>query len=177
MPHPEENPLELFGFISNCEHEWAALIDKYTYLHSVLDRDASNMTSAAGSNAFVCTRCSGSSHSFASQKALDQHCRRVHGIKSSIREFVDGSGICPVCETNFHTRLRVLAHLSDKRRTKCSSALQSGTFERLPSTEVTRLDQADAQARRAARKNGHTHALAIRSAVTKSDKRIDHVRM
>ncbi len=83
--------------------------------------------------------------------------------------------MCPVCKTNFHTRLRVLAHLSDKRRTSCSSALVAGAHPRLASEEVLRLNQI-AEAWRNARRDGHTHAIAVMSAVTEAGKRIGHVR-
>ena len=53
--------------------------------------------------------------------------------------------------------------------------IMNGSYERLSAAEVRRLDQLDAEARKFARRHGHTHALAIGSAVTKDGKRIGYV--
>ena len=72
--------------------------------------------------------------------------------------YVDGSGKCPDCQTNLHTCLRVIAHLSDPRRNlPCRNALAGGTFEPLPEEHVATLDAKDRIERRAARRAGRTH--------------------
>ena len=84
---------------------------------------------------------------------------------------------CPVCKTEFVARLRVQAHLSDPRRDRCRSAIiaDMDAFQRLNKEELSRLDELDREARKAARKEGHTHAIAVSSAFTAQGKRIGHV--
>ena len=57
---------------------------------------------------------------FKSLKALQSHQRVKHGIRSPMRFFASGSGVCPACHTNFRQRLRLLAHLCDSRRPICA---------------------------------------------------------
>jgi hypothetical protein len=92
--------------------------------------------------------------------------------------------ICQVCKTNFNTRLRLLAHLSDSRHGKCRSAIlatdnptlgNGSLYVKLSESEVARLDDIDRQARMLARQQGHTHVLAVSSAHTAEGTRCGHV--
>merc|ERR1712060_993012 len=56
----------------------------------------------------------------ASEKAYLQHCRIVHKETVPIKNYIDDSGVCPECLTNFQERFRVVHHLTDKRRPKCA---------------------------------------------------------
>jgi len=98
---------------------------------------------------------------FATARALASHRRIKHGVRTVFRQHIDGSGKCPGCRVNFHTRLKVLEHLGDVRRhQKCRDATQS--LPALPEEEVARLDGLDRTARNDARRAGHTHPLAKR---------------
>ena len=79
-----------------------------------------------------------------------------------IREYVESS-VCPVCLTDFVSCLRVLAHLAKHTcacRVQVDSRIQSGLLTRVPATKLVELDAADNEARKAARRLGHSHALA-----------------
>ena len=105
------------------------------------------------------------------KKALLAHKRKVHGVRCIAREYVDGTGTCPACHTNLHSRLRVIAHLSDPRRNlQCREAIQNGTVQRLPDSLITELDAADRVFRRDAQRAGLSKPVAIGTA-TKSDGR------
>ena len=52
-----------------------------------------------------------------------------------------------------------MSHLSDPRRTKCSSQLSA--VARLSDARVAELDALDREAKRLAARNGHTHVLAV----------------
>ena len=66
-----------------------------------------------------------------------------------------------VCGTRFGSRLRLLSHLCDSRRTKCWDRirLNPALFPPLP-PGVEALEEADKEQRRTAQRLGHSHALA-----------------
>ena len=141
MPDPATEPEKLVEFVAGSPDEWNDLVNRFSYLHSQLDivaRDSAD--DAHGAFGHACTLCPVPQPSFPTVKALEQHARVVHGARLEARWYVDGSGRCPVCETTFNARLRVLAHLSDKRRPKCREALLGGDFPRLPQNTVNHLD-------------------------------------
>ena len=77
---------------------------------STMTRDSSNMTR----DVHACNEL-GCFATFATEKALLQHKRIRHGYKDKVTRYIDGSGTFPMCKTNFRTRLRVLAHVTDNR--------------------------------------------------------------
>ena len=68
--------------------------------------------------------------------------------------------VCGACGTNFRTRLRLLDHLSDSRRTHCRDVCDSGTVTKLSNERVEELDELDRVARTSARQSGHSHEIA-----------------
>ena len=123
----------------------------------------------------VCSMCV---KAFCSSKALKSHRRVVHCERSVMRYYAHTDGICPVCRACFNTRLRLLAHLDDSRRTRCHDIILADdacTYARLSDSLVDTLDEIDGEARKAARKQGHTHPIASGSATTADGKKIGHV--
>ena len=91
--------------------------------------------------------------------------RTKHGVRNMYRMYINSSGKCPVCETFLHTRLRVIAHLSDPRRNIiCREAICSGKVTQLSPEEVARLDALDTELRRNAQRAGLSHPTAVTSA-------------
>ena len=123
---------------------------------------------------FACGECQ---RNFPSNKALEQHARVIHGARTPIKQFVDASGICPVCTCNFRTRMRVISHLGDPRRPKCRDVILAGQLPAVSAAAREALDALDREALKAARHAGHSHALAVASAVRADGKRIGHVQM
>ena len=74
-----------------------------------------------------------------------------------MRFFADDNGVCGACGTNFRTRLRLLHHLSDARRTHCRNECNGGTVTKLSNERVDELDRV---ARTAAKQSGHSHVIA-----------------
>ena len=71
------------------------------------------------SSSITCTECigmTGEMRQFMSVEALPCHQRTRHGFRNPVRFFAD-DGVCGACGTNFKTKLRLLYHLSDARRT------------------------------------------------------------
>ena len=95
-----------------------------------------------------------------SVKALLCHQRTKHGFRNPMRFFADDDGVCGACGTNFRTRLRLMDHLSDARRTHCRDVCNGGTVTKLSNERVEELDELDRVARTAARQSGHSHVIA-----------------
>ena len=142
---------------------------------SCLD-SAASPKAEPGCDQFLCQQCPLPHPAFASNKALMSHCRAKHGARNAIIEHIGDTGICPSCGTNFITRLRLIAHLSDSRRARCRVQVMSGSYPKIPPDELERLNEADCEIRKLALKSGHTHPIAAKSACTAAGKRIGHVR-
>ena len=92
--------------------------------------------------------------------------RAAHACRSLVKAFIGSDARCPVCAKVFSTRLRAIAHATEKRRrngraTTCREALLSGRFQPLPEHELAQLDGADRSARRAAYKSGYTQPRSL----------------
>ena len=88
-----------------------------------------------------------------------QHARARHGVRCSYRLHAPGTGVCPVCFTNFRQRVRLLGHL---RLYACGRALieRPADFTPMSDEAATALDAADNALFRAARMRGGTTPLA-----------------
>ena len=92
------------------------------------------------------------------------HQRMVHGHRCTVKHFVGPDACCPICKTTFSTRLRCIAHLTDKRRRgnriPCGELLASSDANPWVPAEVARLDAVDREVRRAAHRSGRTTPLS-----------------
>jgi len=169
MPEPLSDPAAWRFLIVSAE--WNECVDHLFFTESVLDcvADApSDLTShSIGSHTFVCGDCG---MIFPSEKALGAHHRVKHGTRNVVHNYLF-SGLCPVCGTDFKSRSRCSAHLSDKRRPKCREQLLSGGYPVVPAELRVQLDEQDRADRLAARRVGRTHAIAHQCAV-RADGRI-----
>ena len=111
--------------------------------------------------AHTCVHCS---RVFPTWRALGMHMRMQHQEASSKfgpKWFDSESAACPICGSGFSTRLRLVAHLSEKRtrhgRAPCFTQVEP--HMRITPEECARLDEIDREARRAAKKKGHTQPL------------------
>ena len=117
---------------------------------------------------FQCVLCT-EKPCFPSAKSLGMHMRIKHGIRESLQSRIGDISICPGCHTQYHSRARLLRHLTDKRRAvKCRELVN--TLPLIPDDLYSQLTAKAADERKEARKVGMTHPLAIRSA-TKADGR------
>ena len=98
-------------------------------------------------------RCDLCGTCFASQKSLILHEQSQHGRRSALRYFAGADATCGACKVCFGTRLRLLKHLSDKRRPRCREVVVSSIVP-LSDDEVLRLDELDRVARQDARNDG-----------------------
>ena len=100
------------------------------------------------------------------ESASLSHARSKHKVASPLNKYIDTSGICPVCRTNFFSRTRVLAHVSETRvrnktgRKTCRQRLLVGDFTEIISTVFADAAIASRTERREAQRRGRTHTLA-----------------
>jgi hypothetical protein len=176
MPSPDEDASVWIDFISSEGDEWQQALAQLSFTESVCD--ATVEASVIQPLAHQCVLCGDGrldKPSFPTEKALKMHMRVVHKIRNIIRLYVDEAGVCPICKTDFKTRLRCIAHLSDVRRPRCREQLLSGSHPLLTSSRLQELDEKDRMSRRSARREGHTHPLAVEAARTVSGKRVGRV--
>ena len=111
-----------------------------------------------GDTVFRCSRCV-TDNEFVSRKALLAHATKKHGDRVEVRRFVGADARCPVCLHQFSTRLRAIAHLSEKGlrgkalRT-CHDAVTAGGYPQLDAETLSSLDAVDREVRKKARRAG-----------------------
>ena len=140
------------------ESLWSRIVDKVFFMDSCLDRSSPVQLSDECASRALTWTCSTCNQRFASSRALESHQRAKHGQRLAIKQFI-GSSVCPSCKTDYRTRLRCIAHLSDRRRPICAAWVQSNC-KVVSAKEQIRLDEIDRVARRHAQQQGRSHAIA-----------------
>jgi len=163
MPAPTLQPKAWALLISDFPHEWRELVNGYI---EYADPCTERVTQSSHSqHEFACGLCA-ARPAFKNAKALASHMRSKHKVTSPLNKYIDNSGICPVCRTNFFSRTRVLAHVSETRvrnktgRKTCRQKLLAGDFPEISSTIFADAAIASRTERREAQRRGRTHTLA-----------------
>lgn len=172
LPDPGVDPNAWSDFVAGDPHRWSLAISCVAFCSSQLDSTA--CLDLPATRTVTCTVCG---MLCADSKAMQQHRRIKHNVRSPRRYYVEAHGRCGACGTCFLSRLRLLAHLSDPRRPKCWKFICDYPDQTSPLSEerVTELDEADRPARREAQRQGMSHVKAIGPAVTVAGKLIGHV--
>ena len=173
LPDPRINSSSWFEFIKAFPSRLNSIVDSIFFIASVCDREVkmnppSSVSPVICGRSFSCTSCN---VSFKSAKALYFHEQSFHGRRSSMRYYANTDGVCPVCGVRLGTRLRLLKHLSDKRRDKCRSQLTASYIPPLPDDVVQQLDEADRATRAAARAEGFSYVGSKSQALRADGKR------
>ena len=156
--------------LNSTDAQWDTVVRELCWDMSCVDpvRHLDTITSTS----ITCAECIGTTgemRQFMSVEALLCHQRMKHGFKNPMRFFADEGGVCGACGTNFRTRLRLLDHLSDARRTHCRDVCNSGTVTKLSNERVGEFNELDRVARTSARKSGHSHVIAQLPALVRMD--------
>ena len=173
-PSLRQGPQAWLGLLRDAA-KWAQILDKVCFHESCLDRAALPEHSEPCAGRGLGHQCPVCPARFPSERALASHCRAKHGHRLAVKQHIDGSGVCPACGTNFHTRLRCIARLSDKRPPPCTAWVLANVPP-LPPTVVAQLNEQDRAAKREAWAQGRTRPLARGAATTRDGKRIGHCR-
>ena len=112
MPDPRQQPKAWPLLIIEFPQEWRELVNSYTEYENPCT--SSVVQPPNDLYEFSCSLCVGGP-AFKSAKALASHVRIKHKVTNPLNTYVDDSGICPVCHTNFFSRARVLTHFSETR--------------------------------------------------------------
>jgi len=112
---PLVNAKEWVSVMRDFPQEWKSLVE---CLHDPPSDVANVDPRPACDLRFVCSLCESNGHraAFASNKALQSHARVKHGSRSFMKQFIGSDFRCAVCRNQFSTRLRAIAHLSEKRK-------------------------------------------------------------
>jgi hypothetical protein len=153
---------------------WSEWVREVWFDESVFDTDriGCGTLSEVRNCAHVCTDCN---LRFVTRKAMLAHRRVKHGDRCVIRTRVPDTGTCPVCCTEFHARRRLIAHLTDRRRTRCRDIFLASDPPELPPERLDEIAAAERMLLRQARAQGHVHVLATASARTANGSRIGRV--
>ena len=128
---------------------WKLLVDGVSFCGTNMPAACPSQTLGAATWQYRCELCVGEQPSFKTRKALESHMRIKHPRITDLDRFVDDSGICPVCNQNFYTRLRVLHHVREKRvrarskRLLCRDALLSGAFPMICADKLVQVRKHD----------------------------------
>ena len=185
MPDPRVDLSKWWSLAGSFPLEWKELVSSY---HSVYDDDqfwssisvpsapetlvcpavpatTGANTAAHASPAYACQLCSGKA--FMTSKALAQHARIKHKMRTPVDQFVPATATCMVCGTIFASRLLLVSHLSDNRvRSKvrgqpCGQVFLSRNPQPVDAQELQRIHDSERQIRRDAASRGHTHQIAL----------------
>ena len=136
-------------FMKAFPEEWKELVAAVSFCGAMLPVAPNTPPPGHNAGTFFCELCVERPVCFKTRKGLEAHLRTKHAKTTGLDCYVDDSGVCPVCNQNFHTRLRVLHHVREKRvraRTKrllCRDALLSGAFLVVSSTKLVQLRKRD----------------------------------
>eukprot|EP00973_Karenia_brevis_P083234 11540318-Karenia_brevis.AAC.1 len=133
LPPPDVDPKLWWEYLSSHSDLFKHAVSQILFCESCLDEKAQGSSSTSCVvHTHMCHLCPEPYPVFATHKALMQHRRAKHGEKNVMRHYANSDGVCPSCNTNFRTRLRLLSHLCDSRRGKCRNNILGGHFQRLP---------------------------------------------
>ena len=179
LPQPAVDPGPWWHLLGTFQREWRSIVMLYhTYLND--DDNVYDMQSpgpaelAQRAVAFPCAQCG---LHFKSSKAMRQHARIKHKARSVAALTVPDITVCPICGTNFHSRLCLVTHLSDRRvrskirNTSCAIEYENTNPPGLTNEQLRIVDDEARRLRKRSLEAGHTHHIQRMPAVR--PKRVD----
>ena len=170
LPPPEVDPEPFWQLVRDFPHQWRDIVSEYFTPHDdAMEPLVAGREHRNHAHNHVCDICE--RVAFRTEKALNQHKRIAHKCMSRVCDLVPDTSVCPVCHTDFVHRSRLISHLSDnrvrskKRGTCCHHEFVKSLPPALSAAEKSRLRQENAAELRAARRQGHTHVIAVWPAV------------
>ena len=162
LPNPRDDFNVWACLMSHFPNEFSQLVDSVVTFESPSDTCKAEKSRTIGTH--FCSLCD--CKPFLSSRALQAHQRVVQRVRNQPKQFLDDSCVCPVCKAFFSTRLRLISHISEKRKRgkaqiTCNQVLLSGAFKPLPQKKLDELDAKDREARKQARRSGRTQPIAL----------------
>jgi len=175
MSDPDTFPDAFYRIARDQPREWKQIVGRYVQLHD--DCNSSQADSVSKITGHTCDRCA---RSFATLKALLAHQRKKHGDTCAVNKYIDDVSLCPVCLTDFHSRVRLITHLSDTRvrsktrLTSCNAVFLASKPPIVQQDVLERCMARDRCVRAQASKQGHTHEIATVPCKRTRAPRVDH---
>ena len=176
LPDPQYDAAPWQKLMLDYPTQWAEIVQKYNVCDSVLD-DAVRRGDVDDSNMYVCNLCTSSLSAdcpnvrrVKSAKALAQHQRIYHNVRSPIPYYIDDSGVCPACGVNFFSRCKVVVHACETRvrskacNIRCRDVILSGVLPKIEPLLFIKLEERDRSLKRDARRGGKSHVVINRLA-------------
>ena len=140
-------------------------VAKMTLLSKLSPRYSNVMKHTAQGH--TCEQCG---ENFDTHRQLSTHMWSKHKIKSSFRQFIGNTSVCPVCHTDFCTRARLIKHLADRRvrsrhrEQTCQQAFLASDPELVPPDELAELERVEAQDKKRQRRISSSAIIAAEPA-------------
>jgi exonuclease III len=165
------DPLENFeAWASVAVHfprEWKSLVKRCHLTSMELDANSQKKFDPGhwGSQPPLSHSCLVCEAAFSTAKALESHRRAKHKSRAAFSTLLGSSKVCPCCHTEFSSRPRLLAHVSERRnrggrRYSCNTLFATGLVHPPSHDELQSALEADKETRSLARKSGHTVPLS-----------------
>ena len=181
LPSPTEAMAPYWNIAREFPHEWKMLVREFRDLAEESEEQQSSKTYSAldGALEHACELCD---KRFPSERQLANHRWSKHKTRCCIRQFVGDISKCPVCETDFLSRARLVKHILEQRvRSKtrgasCRTLYLQGPLTLVPSERLMRLESRDAGLAKSSRRLGHTSLHADRPCIKRKSTTSDDAR-
>ena len=163
LPPPAVDAGPYWEIASKFPQEWCQIVNEYFTSQDDPGRLKRPACVDSHQSALRCSKCRRGP--FSSAKALAQHELVAHGKRTPVSAFVGAWKRCPVCHTEFASRLHLVNHLADKRvrskvrQTNCGIVFLSADPPMVEASLVSTLMASDKLERQQARKVGHTRPI------------------
>ena len=178
MPDPMSNFEAWWELAGKFPNEWKELVEAVLSpdddtcrgdVGGCVDKPSSSSSPSppGGVCAFACEQCG---FSFEDRRRLAVHSWSKHKQTSRIREYVGNESKCRICKVEFHTRDRLLKHLSERRvRSKhrkytCAELWMDQDPPKVDDAVLCGLESSVKECRKRARREGHRHTIVERPA-------------
>ena len=165
LPCPSVSIEPYWRLATDYPHEWKCLVKQLGDVSiEVIPADVhSGGAHADGLSTYTCEQCSAA---FCTYKKLAVHKWSKHRERSQLRHFIADVSRCPVCNTDFRKRPRLIKHLmenrarSTTRSESCKSAFLATSPAKIADHIFMSLEACDAVNAKADRHLGHTSVIA-----------------
>jgi len=166
MPDPQESLQLYWNLAKNFPVEWKRLVKLYVEAKDDPQHRKKQTCKRKAESYSMLYRCDICEDAFGSHRSLAAHRWSKHRIKSSVRQYVGDISSCPICKVEFHTRSRLIKHLSERRvrakgRTRtCQDLFLNSSPLLIPQSDFLELEKRDALILARSRRQGHTNVIS-----------------
>ena len=174
MPPPRVNLKTWWSLICDFPNEWKDLVQLYFTTSEDYNFSASAARVPESREIPALFSCELCGYTCDQYRKLANHRWAKHRIKCDVSKFIGHVTRCPACQVEFHERVRLIRHLSERRirskhRTEtCSQVILSNAFAPVSAPNLYKLELKDAEKRKQARRMGFSSVLSTQPALPTS---------